>query len=119
MKLIVLRLGGANKSSPISKGVMEIRINSQPSKGINRTIGHTQATRAPPVAIVQDAVKESGRVLPHPSAILNVYALADTLCKARTLSHCTPVKRGMVSSNSSTHKASQFGFSICLVYAST
>jgi hypothetical protein len=33
MKLIILRLGAANKPSPMSEGVTEIRINSQPCKG--------------------------------------------------------------------------------------
>jgi hypothetical protein len=38
---------------------------------------------------------------------------------ARTLSHCTPMKWGKVSSNPSTHKATKFGDSICLVCVST
>jgi hypothetical protein len=37
MKLIILRLNTANKPSPISEGVAEIRINNQPCKGINLT----------------------------------------------------------------------------------
>jgi hypothetical protein len=41
MKLIILHLDSANKSSPMSKGVVEIRINSQPYKGINMTTWHT------------------------------------------------------------------------------
>jgi hypothetical protein len=61
------------------EGVVEIRINSQPCKGINLTTRHTQATRAPRVTIVHDTVKESGRVIPHPSAIFHAYASADTL----------------------------------------
>jgi hypothetical protein len=58
MKVELLRLDSANKPSPISEGVMEIQINSQPYKGINLTTRHTQARRAPRVAIVHDAVKE-------------------------------------------------------------
>jgi hypothetical protein len=50
------------------------------------------------VAIVHDAVKESGRVLPRPSAIFHVYA---------------SVERGKVSSNSSTHEATKFSDSVC------
>ncbi len=38
---------------------------------------------------------------------------------ARILSQCTPVKRGKVSSNSSTHEATKFGDSICPVCIST
>jgi hypothetical protein len=33
--------------------------------------------------------------------------------------HCTPMKRGKVSSNLSTHEAAKFGDSICLVCVST
>jgi hypothetical protein len=43
MKLIILCLNTANKPSPRSEGVTEIRINSQPCKGINLTAWHTQA----------------------------------------------------------------------------
>jgi hypothetical protein len=45
MKVELLRLNTANKPSPISEGVMEIRINNQPCKGINLTTRHTQAWR--------------------------------------------------------------------------
>jgi hypothetical protein len=61
MKVELLRLDSANKPSPISEGVVEIRINSQPCKGINLTTWHMQAQRTPRMAIVHDAVKESGR----------------------------------------------------------
>jgi hypothetical protein len=97
----------------------EIRINSQPCKGINLTTRHTQARRAPQVATVHNAVKESDWVLPHPSVIFHTYALVDTPWVVRTLFHCTPVKRGKVSSNSSTHEATKFEDSIYLVCVST
>jgi hypothetical protein len=45
MKLIILCLNTSSKPSPISEGVVEIRINSQPCKGINLTTRHTQAQR--------------------------------------------------------------------------
>jgi hypothetical protein len=83
MKVELLRLGLKNKPSPISEGVMEIRINSQPCKGINLTTRHMQFWRAPQVAIVHDAVKELGRVLPRPSAVFHAYATADTPWEAR------------------------------------
>jgi hypothetical protein len=79
MKVELLRLGALNKPSPISEGVTEIRINSQPCKGINLTTWHTQAQTTPQVAIVHDAVKELTRVLPRPSVVFHVYASADTL----------------------------------------
>jgi hypothetical protein len=119
MKLIILRLNIANKPSPMSEGVMEIRINNQPCKGINLTTWHTQAQRAPRVATIHDMTKKSGRVLPHPSAIFDAYASVDTPWVARTLSHYTSMKWGKVSSNSSTHEATQFGDSICLICVST
>jgi hypothetical protein len=67
------------------------------------------------VATSHDVIKESGRVLPRPRTVFHAYASVDTPCVARTLSHCTPVKRGKVSSNSSTHETTKFGDSICLV----
>jgi hypothetical protein len=83
MKLIILRLDSMNNLSPLFEGVVEIRINSQPCKGINLPIQHTHARRAPRVAIVHDAVKELGRVLPHPSVVFHAYASVDTPCVAR------------------------------------
>jgi hypothetical protein len=71
------------------------------------------------VATVHDVIKKSDRVLPRPSAVFYAYASVDTPWVARTLSYCTPVKRGKVSSNSSTYEATQFGDSICPVCVST
>jgi hypothetical protein len=90
------------KCYPYPRVITEIQINSQPCKGINLTTRHTQARRAPQVAKVHDTVKESSRVLPHPSAVFHAYASVDTPWLARTLSHCK------VSSNSVTHDATQF-----------
>jgi hypothetical protein len=100
-------------------GVVEIPINNQSWKGINLTTRHTQARRAPRVATVHDTVKESGQIIPCPSVIFHAYASADTPWVARTLSYYTPMKRGKVSSNSSTHEATKFGDFICLVCIST
>jgi hypothetical protein len=77
-------------------------------KGINLTTRHTRVRRAPQVATVHNAIKESGRVLPRPSAMFHTYASTDTPWVARTLSHYTSVKQGKVSSSSSTHEATQF-----------
>jgi hypothetical protein len=115
MKVELLRLNTANKPSPIFEGVAEIRINSQPYKGINLTTRHTQAWRAPRVATIHDVNKKLGRVLPRPSVVFHVYASADTPWVARTLSHYTSVKWGKVSSNSSIHEATHFGDFICSV----
>jgi hypothetical protein len=78
MKLELLRLGATNKPSPISEGVMEIQINSQPYKDINLTTRQMHARRTPRVATDHDTIKESGQDLPHPSAVFRVYALMDT-----------------------------------------
>jgi hypothetical protein len=75
---MILHLDAVNKPSPMSEGVVEIRINSQPCKGINLTTWHTHAWKAARVATVHDTVKESGRVLPHPSVIFHAYASVDT-----------------------------------------
>jgi hypothetical protein len=119
MKLIILHLNIAKKPSPMSEGVVEIRINNQPCMGINLTTRHTWATEATRVATIHDEAKKSGWVLPRLSAVFHVYASADTPWVARTLSHCTPMKRGKVSSNPSTHKATKFGDSICPICIST
>jgi hypothetical protein len=119
MKLIILRLNIANKPSPMSEGVTEIRINNQPCKGINLTTWHTQAQRAPWVTTIHDVIKKLGQVLPRPSAVFHAYASADTPWAAQTLSHYTSMKWGKVSSNSSTYEATQFGDSICHICVST
>jgi hypothetical protein len=71
------------------------------------------------VATVHNVVKESGRVLSQPSVVIHTYASADTPWVARTLSHCTAVKQGKVSSNPSVHEATKFGESICPICVST
>jgi hypothetical protein len=119
MVLIILCLNTTNKPQPMSDSVVEIRINNQPCKGINQTTQHTWATEATWVATVHNTVKESGQILPHPSAVFHAYTSVDTPWVAWTLSHCTPVKQGKVSSNLSTHKATKFGDSICPVCVST
>jgi hypothetical protein len=118
MKLIIQRLEAVHKTSTMSEGVAELRINNQPCKGINMIARHMWATEATRVAIVHDVVKESGRVLPCPSAGFDAYASVGTLWVARALSHCTPVKWGTVSSNPSAHETTKFRDSICPVCVS-
>jgi hypothetical protein len=108
MKLIILRNDCNGQMLPISEGIVEIRINSQPCKGINLTTRYTQARMAPRVATIHNVTKNSGQVSPRPSAVFRAYASADTPWVARTLSHYTSVMRGKVSFNSSTHEATQF-----------
>jgi hypothetical protein len=45
------------------------------------------------VATIHDTVKESGRVLPHPSAVFHAYASTDTPWVAPTLSRITSIRR--------------------------
>jgi hypothetical protein len=119
MKLIILRLVAVNKPSLISESVTEIRINSQPCKGINLTTWNTQAQRALRLATIHGVSKKPCRVLPRSSAIFHGYASVDIPWVARTLSHYTSVKCGKVSSNSLMHEVTQFGDSICPVYVGT
>jgi hypothetical protein len=67
----VLRLNVANKSSSISEDVTEIQINSQPCKGNNLTTRHTRATKANEWLLFTMSIIESGRILPHHSAVFH------------------------------------------------
>jgi hypothetical protein len=91
MKFIILRLDSVNKPSPTSEGVTEIRINSQPRKGINLTTWHMQARRAPRVATSHDVTKEMIRAHLTLVHIFHMYASADTPWVAHALSWCTPI----------------------------
>jgi hypothetical protein len=111
MKLIILRLDSANKPSPMFEGVAEIRINSQPCKGIKLTIWNTQARRAPRVAIVHDAVKETIKAHLTLIHVFHTYGSAN-ICVAHALSHCTPVRCGRIASISVAHDTTKFGDSM-------
>jgi hypothetical protein len=115
MKVELLRLGAASKPSPISEGVMEIRINSQPCKVINLTTRHTQARRAPWVATIHDEVKETIRA---DLTLVHIFHAYDTPWVAYALSHFTSVRCGRISSVSTAQDATQFGDSICPVCVS-
>jgi hypothetical protein len=109
MKVELLHLDSVNKPSPISEGVMEIRINSQPSKGINLTTRHTHAQTTPRVATVHGVVKETIRAHRTLVYVFHVYASADTPWVAHALSHCTSVRYGTIASVSVAHNTTQFG----------
>jgi hypothetical protein len=119
MKLIILCLNSSNNPSPISEGVAEIRINNSPCKGINQTTRHTQAWRAPRVATVNDAVKETIRAHLTLVHIFHAYAPADTPWVPHALFHYTHVRYGRIASISVAHDATQFGDSICPICVST
>jgi hypothetical protein len=119
MKLIILRLGAENKPSHISEGVAEIRINSQPCKGINLTTRHMQARRAPREATVHNAVKEMIRAHLTLVHVFHTYASTDTPWVAHALSHFTSIRYGKIASVSAAHDATRFGDSICPICVST
>jgi hypothetical protein len=119
MKLIILRLGAANKSSLIFESVSEIRINNQPCKGINLTTWHTQGRRTPRVATIHGEVKETIKAHLTLVHVFHAYASADTPWVAHALSHFTSVRYGRIASISVAHDATQFVDSICPVCVST
>jgi hypothetical protein len=119
MKVELWHLGAANKPSPISEGVMEIRINSQPCKGINLTTWHTQARRAPWGATIHDEVKETIRAHLTLVHVFHAHASTNTPWVEHTLSHYTSVRYGRIASVSVAHDATQFGDSICAICVST
>jgi hypothetical protein len=112
-------LDSANKPSPISVSVVEIRINNQSCKGIHLTTRHTQAWRTPRVATVHNTVKEMIRAHLTLVHIFHAYASVDTPWVAHALSHYTSVRYGRIASVSAAHDATQFGDSICPVCIST
>jgi hypothetical protein len=105
MKLELLHLGAANKPSPISEGVMEIPINSQPCKGINLTTRHTQARRVPRVATIHVTIMEMIRAQLTLVHVFHAYALVDISWVAHALSHCTSIRYGRIASVSVAHDA--------------
>jgi hypothetical protein len=102
----------------MSEGIAEIRINSQPCKGINLTTRHTQARRAPRVATIHDEVKETIRAHLTLMHVFHAYASVDTPWVAHALSHFTPLRYGRIASVSAAHDTTQFGDSICPVCVS-
>jgi hypothetical protein len=92
MKVELLCLNTANKPSPISEGVTEIRINNQLCKGINLTTRHKQTQRAPRVATIHDEVKVTIRAHLTLVQVFHAYASMDTPWVAHALSHFTFVR---------------------------
>jgi hypothetical protein len=79
-----------------------------PCKGNNLTTRHTWARRAPRVATVHNAVKETIRAHLTLVHVFHAFASADTPWVAHALSHFTPVRYGRIASVSATHEATQF-----------
>jgi hypothetical protein len=70
------------------------------------------------VATVHDTVKEMIKAHLTLVNVFHVYASIDTSWVTHALSHCTPVRYGMIASVSTTHDATQFGDSICPICVS-
>jgi hypothetical protein len=119
MKLIILRLNTANKTSYMSRGVTEIQINNHPCKGTNLTTRHAQARRTPWVATIHDEVKETIRAHLTLVHVFHAYASVDTPWVVHALSHYTTVRYGRIASVRAAHDTTQFGDSICPVCVST
>jgi hypothetical protein len=103
----------------MSEGVVKIRINNQPYKGINLTTRHTQTWRTPRVATIHDEVKETIRAHLTLVHVFHSYVSMDTPWVAYALFHFTSVRYGRIASVSAAHDATQFGDSICPVCVST
>jgi hypothetical protein len=104
------------KCYPYPRVIVEIRINSQPCKGINLTTQHTRARRAPWVATIHNAIKETIRAHLTLVHVFHTYASMDTPWVAHALSHFTPVRYGRIPSVSVAHEATQFAGSHKIPY---
>jgi hypothetical protein len=87
---------------PISEGNHGDLSQFKPCKGNNLTTRHTWAKRAPRVAIVHNAVKETIRAHLTLVHVFHVYASVDISWVTHALSRCTPVRYGRISSVSVT-----------------
>jgi hypothetical protein len=105
------------KCYPYPRVIVKIRINSQPCKGINLTTQHTRARRAPWVATIHNAIKETIRAHLTLVHVFHTYASMDTPWVAHALSHFTPVRYGRIPSVSVAHEATQFAGSHKIPYA--
>jgi hypothetical protein len=96
------------KCYPYPRVITEIQINSQPCKGITLTTRHTWVRRAPRVATVHNAVKETIRAHLTLVHAFHAYASADTPWVTHALSHFTLIMYGRIGSVSMAHEATQF-----------
>jgi hypothetical protein len=98
----------SEQASPIYEGVMEIQINIHLAREITWQHDTRESWRHHKWTPFAMTIKESGRVLSHPSACLPSDNLDKYPWVAHTLSQCTSIKRGKVSSNSVTVEATKF-----------
>jgi hypothetical protein len=103
---------------PYPRVIVEIRINSQPCKGINLTTRHTWARRAPQMTTVHNVVKETIRAHLTLVHVFHAYASVDIPWVANALSHFTPVRYGRIASVLVTHEGTQFAGPHKIPYAS-
>jgi hypothetical protein len=106
---VELLLNDCNKQvSPMSEGFVATQANFKPCKVNHQTTWHSRVMKTPRAATVHNVIKESGRVLPRPSAVFHMNPSVDNPWVAQTLSLLNIHKRGKVSSNSATHDATKF-----------
>jgi hypothetical protein len=98
----------SEQASLIYEGLVDIQINIHLAREITWEHDTREPRRHhewPPFTMT---IKESGQILPHPSACLPRDNLNGHLWVAHTLSQCTSVKQGKVSSNTATVEATKF-----------
>jgi hypothetical protein len=104
--MTLLRNDSNEQASPISEGVVKIRINIT-FQDNNLTTWHTWATHAPRVTTFRDDYQRV-RIGSYLTLVLSsTWYLNGNPWVAWTLSHYTSVKRGKVSSNSTTVEATK------------
>jgi hypothetical protein len=101
----------------ISEGNCGDSSQFKPCKGINLTTRHTRARRAPRVATVHNAIKETIRAHLTLVHVFHAYASVDTPWVAHALSHFTPVRYSRIASVSAAHEATQFAGPHKILYA--
>jgi hypothetical protein len=115
---VELLLNGCNEQVlPLSKGNRGDSSQFKPCKGNNLITRHTRPGRAPRVATIHNAVKETIRAHLTLVRVFHTYASADTPWVAHALSHFTPVRYGRIASVSAAHGATQFAGPYKIPYA--
>jgi hypothetical protein len=102
---------------PISEGNRGDSRQFKPCKGNYLTTRHTRARRAPRVATIHNAVKETIKAHLTQVHVFHAYAMADAPWVAHALSRCTPVRYGRIASVSVTHETTQFAGPHKILYA--
>jgi hypothetical protein len=108
MKLIILWNDCNGQVLPISEGNHRDSSQCKPCKGNNLTTRHTRARKAPRVATVHNALKETIRAHLTLVHVFHAYGSVDTPWVTHVLFRCTLVRYDSIASVSVTHEATQF-----------